>query len=77
MQKFINILLVIGLFTVGIVLVLSGACANPIIEYASFGIPLLDTWGIIWRIILGIVFIVGAVLLNNLDSGSGSNNPYL
>lgn len=61
------------LFLIGIGLVLAAACANPLISYVTPTAPLLDTWGIIWRIGLGLLLIVIGVLLNNMESFS--NNP--
>jgi len=56
------------LFMVGIALMLSSACANPVIGYVTPSAPMLNTWGIVWRIGLGLILIVLAVVLNNMDS---------
>lgn len=56
------------LFIVGIGLTLSSACANPITGYITPDAPLLDAWGIIWRIGLGILLIILAIVLNNMES---------
>lgn len=58
------------LFLIGVALVLAAACANPAVGYVLPGASMLDTWGIIWRIGLGLLLIVIAVLLNNMESFS-------
>ena len=64
------------LFAIGIALVLAAACANPVVGYVTPDASLLDTWGIIWRIALGLVLILLAVLLNNLDGLADRSSDY-
>lgn len=61
------------LFIIGIGLTLTSACANPVVGYITPDAPLLDAWGIIWRIGLGLLLIILAILLGNLDSFSGKD----
>jgi uncharacterized membrane protein len=72
----VNKLFAFILFAIGIALMLTAACANPIIGYLTPGVSLLDTWGIIWRIGLGLVLIVIAVLLNNLEGLADRGGDY-
>lgn len=65
-----NKLFAFALFLIGIGLILAAACANPVISYVTPTAPMLDTWGIIWRIGLGIVLLMLGILLNNLEGGS-------
>ncbi|MDS4057594.1 MAG: hypothetical protein RKP73_03345 [Candidatus Contendobacter sp.] len=58
------------LFIVGLVLVAMGACGN-LTDFVS-----LNAWGMIWRIGLGVLLIVLAVLLANIDSISGPKDPF-
>lgn len=65
------------LFFIGIALILAAACANPVVDYMTPGANLLDAWGIIWRIGLGLILLVIAVLLNNMESfGGGKSNDF-
>lgn len=64
----VNKIFAIILFIAGIGLLLFGACANVTLGYFIPGNDPLTTWGIIWRIGLGLLLIVLAVVLNNLES---------
>ena len=61
------------LFIIGIGLTLTSACANPVVNYITPDASFLDTWGIIWRIGLGLLLIILAILLGNLDSFNGKS----
>lgn len=65
-----NRLFALFLFVIGAGLVVVGACGN-LTNFVS-----LNTWGIVWRIGLGILLIILAVVLNNLDSITGSDEPF-
>lgn len=74
--KEVNKLFAFILFAIGIALVLASACANPVMAYVNPSASLLNTWGIIWRIGLGLLLIVLGVFLNNLDGLGGHNDRY-
>lgn len=64
------------LFVTGLGFLVVGACGNLAFnEYILPNATLLTTWGIIWRIGLGLLLIAIAVLLNNLESGSKAFGP--
>lgn len=65
-----NRLFALFLFVIGAGLVVVGACGN------LTNLVSLNTWGIVWRIGLGILLIILAVVLNNLDSITGSDEPF-
>lgn len=65
-----NRLFAFFLFVIGAGLVAVGACGN-LTHLVS-----LNTWGIIWRIGLGILLIILAILLANMDSITGSDDPF-
>lgn len=65
-----NRLFALFLFLIGMGLVAIGACGN-LTHLVS-----LNTWGMIWRIGLGILLIILAVVLGNLDSITGSDEPF-
>jgi len=65
-----NRLFALFLFIIGAGLVAVGACGN-LTQLMS-----LNFWGIIWRIGLGVILIILAVVLANLDSISGSDDPF-
>lgn len=58
------------LFVIGIGLVAVGTCGNLTHLVA------LNTWGIIWRIGLGVLLIVLAVVLANIDGITGNDEPF-
>lgn len=65
-----NRIFALFLFLIGAGLVAVGACGN-LTHLVS-----LNTWGIIWRIGLGVLLIILAVVLANLDSITGSDDPF-
>ena len=66
--KTMNKIFALILFLIGVALVLAAACANPMADYVLPGASMLDTWGIIWRIGLGLLLIILAVLLGNMET---------
>lgn len=72
----INKLFAFILFVIGIALLLVGACGNFVFnEYVIPDAIILTTWGIIWRIGLGLLLIVLAVVLGNMETfGSGRSD---
>lgn len=64
-----NKLFAAALFFVGVGLILISACGNILIaQGALLGLEPMNSWSIIWRILLGLVLIGLAVVLNNLES---------
>lgn len=65
------------LFVFGIVLLLVGACGNFVFnEYVFPEAIILTAWGIIWRILLGLLLIVVAVALGNMETFGGGKSDY-
>jgi len=70
MNKFFSAIL----FLIGIGLLIVGACGNFVFnEVMVPDVMVLNTWGIIWRIGLGLLLIIIAVLLGNMETFSKSN----
>lgn len=65
-----NRLFALFLFIIGAGLIAIGACGN------MTQLVMLNVWGIIWRIGLGVILIILAVVLANLDSITGSDEPF-
>lgn len=65
------------LFMIGISLLLVGACGNFVFnEYVVPDAIILTTWGIIWRILLGLLLIVIGVALGNMETFGGGKSDY-
>lgn len=64
------------LFLVGVGLVVAAACANSVVSYVNPNFPLLDTWGIVWRIALDVLLILIGVGINNLESFASRKSDF-
>jgi hypothetical protein len=73
----VNKLFAVALFLIGVALITVGACGNLVLTQAFMtGATPMNSWGIIWRIGLGLLLIILAVVLNNMETFGRNKDPF-